>query len=1037
VKVDLGSFVSQHDVVILEPATDWTSGLTVGNGLVGAVAYQPEERLEWAINHLEVSQGLSAYDADSPDRQKVRAMPVDADGQPLTHQRVLPLMDEGRWEELDALYGNPFTMTDDPDGPGEAAFHSPVCPVACWLRIHPGTSKREMAWAPLRHESPAFQQRLDLLQSRLMTRIPAPSGQGEIRTFVLPDRPVVVVVIEGPQPAELVKRLELHRPPIDTMTETVSIDVGQADDGAAELTVRHKYTENGFEYAVAARVYGAQWQACPTDAGPAIELTQPTAKRIVVLLAVGTCLDGPDPLAAAQTHLDACGPDALEAMEEENRSHWADFWSRSAVRTGDAFLDALWYVNLHALACSNGRGNRLTQSACGLSGIFHATDRIRWGNGWVLDVNIQEAYSPAWTTNHPELAEPFFAGIEALGDGAGRMAREFFDSGGLCFGWPWYYASYYHCAGPWYCLYLWWQFLFTQDTDFLRDRAYPVMRGTCEFLQGYLQQRRDGRYGIWPSISPENRARPEPAVSGFTLITRNPAIDLSLIRHLFTSAVEAADVLGETGDEVDRWREVAVAVAHYGLANSPYGSVIADSESDCRPEEVELRHASRLMAIWPAGEFGLHSTFDWRVIATSTIQDTADRAEIVPHTFGWIAAAAARMGLGQVAREHLLNVGCGAMLRPNGLFAESTPRFQQILKLDMPTCPDAPMLEGGSSTVAAVTEMLLHSHEGCIRVFPALPDPDADAQFHRLRAMGAHLVSACRRDGDVEWVRIESLAGRPVTLANPWWPERRLTVLQGDGKALPTDGDATITFQTRPGTDYLIVPVGADPSAATAQPPAPPPPSEAHIHEARNAHGHHLWIGRSGETRVLEAIQAFLNPTWVGNELQRKHCPYRFDFGVGTDPADKGLDHILPPPIRPVQRPFVFRITPQTAYHPNRGYGWVGHPNVRAADSQSACPLRRDTISGRAPTTFRIDLEAGLYELMFVAGGPTAETWTHVELSTGEVCKPGASLLPGQFETPVVSVHLSHAMSVDVQLSSAMGHRILWSIAGLFVRMVL
>lgn len=48
-----------------------------------------------------------------------------------------------------------------------------------------------------------------------------------------------------------------------------------------------------------------------------------------------------------------------------------------------------------------------------------------------------------------------------------------------------------------------------------------------------------------------------------------------------------------------------------------------------------------------------------------------------------------------------------------------------------------------------------------IRIFPAVPAEWKEAVFHDLRAEGAFLVSAGRRDGKTRWVRIKSLAGEP------------------------------------------------------------------------------------------------------------------------------------------------------------------------------------------------------------------------------------------------------------------------------------
>jgi hypothetical protein len=46
-------------------------------------------------------------------------------------------------------------------------------------------------------------------------------------------------------------------------------------------------------------------------------------------------------------------------------------------------------------------------------------------------------------------------------------------------------------------------------------------------------------------------------------------------------------------------------------------------------------------------------------------------------------------------------------------------------------------LEGNFAFAAGVQEMLIQSHTGIIRVFPAIPDDWTDCSFHNLRAEGA------------------------------------------------------------------------------------------------------------------------------------------------------------------------------------------------------------------------------------------------------------------------------------------------------------
>ena len=99
-----------------------------------------------------------------------------------------------------------------------------------------------------------------------------------------------------------------------------------------------------------------------------------------------------------------------------------------------------------------------------------------------------------------------------------------------------------------------------------------------------------------------------------------------------------------------------------------------------------------------------------------------------------------------------------------------------------------------------------------IRVFPGVPDAWRDVTFHKLRAEGAFLVSAVRRDGQTRWVRIESLAGQPcriqTDLAGPVKvaSDRELAITTLPGGVLKLDlrqGEAAVLYSgnTQPPLD--------------------------------------------------------------------------------------------------------------------------------------------------------------------------------------------------------------------------------------------
>ena len=60
--------------------------------------------------------------------------------------------------------------------------------------------------------------------------------------------------------------------------------------------------------------------------------------------------------------------------------------------------------------------------------------------------------------------------------------------------------------------------------------------------------------------------------------------------------------------------------------------------------------------------------------------------------------------------------------------------------------------------------MLIQSHNDIIKIFPAIPDAWQDVVFHNLRVQGAFLVSAKLKSGEIEFVKIKSLAGERLRI---------------------------------------------------------------------------------------------------------------------------------------------------------------------------------------------------------------------------------------------------------------------------------
>jgi alpha-L-fucosidase 2 len=116
------------------------------------------------------------------------------------------------------------------------------------------------------------------------------------------------------------------------------------------------------------------------------------------------------------------------------------------------------------------------------------------------------------------------------------------------------------------------------------------------------------------------------------------------------------------------------------------------------------------------------------------------------------------------------------------------------------------MLENSSIVPNTVDEMLLQSHEGVLRLFPVWP-AHHDASFQTLRAYGAFLVSAAIKHDRVQDVTIQSEAGQPCSIQNPW-PAANVCLVR-NGRASERLTGATLTFPTVPHERIELAPSSA------------------------------------------------------------------------------------------------------------------------------------------------------------------------------------------------------------------------------------
>ncbi len=448
------------------------------------------------------------------------------------------------------------------------------------------------------------------------------------------------------------------------------------------------------------------------------------------------------------------------------RSHaewWKEFWGRSSISIPDAAIERQWRLDTYKFGSASRRG----APPITLQAVWTADDGNLppWKGDYHNDLNTQLSYWPAYSGNRLEEAAAFTDWLWSIKPEAERYTRTFWGVAGLNVpgvatwrGAPmggWIQYSLGPTVSAWLAHHFYLQWVFEGDRGFLEDRAYPWVAAVAEFLDAVAVRGSDGRRALPLSSSPEIR---DNRVDAWFRETTN--FDLALIRWLYGAAAEMAEALGRPADAAGwrktlaEWPDLALAADDRRLLVAP-GIPLAESH----------RHFSHLMALHPLG------LVDWNRGGAERETFAASLAELdrlgpaywCGYSYAWLANMAAWARDGEKAAKALQIFGRCFCL-PNSFHANGDQ-----CRAGYSTMTYRPFtLEGNFAAAAAVQEMLLQSHDGTIRVFPAVPASWADASFETLRARGAFLVSARRRGGRTVEVRILAEKGGDLRLENPF-----------------------------------------------------------------------------------------------------------------------------------------------------------------------------------------------------------------------------------------------------------------------------
>jgi len=704
---DAASF-PEHDLHYKTPAMVWDEAMPLGNALLGALVWGDGQPLNISL--------------DRTDLWDLRPVP-EYYGEDYKYLLMRQWEKEGRYDELIALYETPY--------------HRPAP-----TKIPAG--------------------RIELV---------VPDGAFKGAQLALVNGTAAVTFDNGAvvrvwvHATEAVGIIEVYNAPGVALRLNAPAFGGKEDDSPSKGFVMGELSQLGYPAPVeqSGEGYMAYTQQGWGDFFFAVHVCRADRDDgFTATWSIASSLEEGDPAALARSRAEAALQD-LSGLRKSHQAWWREYWDMALVRVPNEIIERQWYRDMYKF----GAAARPDAPPITLQGPWTADDGKLppWKGDYHHDLNTQLSYWPCYSGNRLDLGLGFLDWLWDNRGAARDWTQRFFEMPGLnapmttdlelkqIGGWRQYTHSATTAAWLAHHFYLHWQY--SRDRAFLEQRAYPWLEECAVFLEAVTGERDEaGRRTLPLSSSPEiNDNKPN---AWFPSITN---YDNALIRWTFEKTAELAQELGKD-DEAGRWRSALAEMPP--LATAANGALLV---AEGYPLEASHRHFSHLMAIHPLGLIDRSRGEEEARIVAATFDELRRLGTDwwTGYSFAWLASVAARAGDGEAAADALELFARAFVLR-SSFHCNGDQSGEGHSKFTYRPFT----LEGNFAYAAGLNEMLLQSHTGVIHVFPAIPDAWRDVSFKRLRAVGAFLVSAERRNGETAFVIIESETGAVPVVNCPW-----------------------------------------------------------------------------------------------------------------------------------------------------------------------------------------------------------------------------------------------------------------------------
>lgn len=326
---------------------------------------------------------------------------------------------------------------------------------------------------------------------------------------------------------------------------------------------------------------------------------------------------------------------SMELLRDEHVKDYKKLFERLEISLPDNDEYVLYYQFCRYLMIASSREN--TQAA-NLQGIWNEAITPPWNCNYTTNINLQMNYWGTIGANLRECFLPLIDIVEQLAQAGRETAKNIFQCRGWCLfhntdiwrktdmtgGVPRF--AFWPLAGVWLSTQIYEYYRYTEDIEILENRIYPIMKGATEFCLDFLVEDKDKILQTCPSTSPEN---------AFLLngneqlsVAWSSAMDIQLVKDLFTKTIEAASILK---DKSDYLKDVFVALEKLPPIAINDEGCIQEWCKDFKEAESGHRHFSHLVGLYPCDSLDYNKDY----IQEACIKSIKKRIDNGGGSTGW------------------------------------------------------------------------------------------------------------------------------------------------------------------------------------------------------------------------------------------------------------------------------------------------------------------------------------------------------------------------------------------------------------------